>query len=166
MWCCLELGIGFSDPCGSLPTWDILCMYFAFFFFCSFVSQSAQTGLQPTLMFKLPTDTGQISGITSSSTADLVLTILARCVCIKRWWDTFILQAMFLILLNYIRALDYSSITILGVFPYIRLGTDLLTASIFYAHQVPSFSDYCLLTKISAATHVDAVLWQAVFSRT
>lgn len=55
-----------------------------FFFSCSFVSQSAQTGLQPTLMFRLPTDIEQISGITTSSSANLVLTILARCVCICR----------------------------------------------------------------------------------
>lgn len=64
--------------------YDSMYFSFFFFFFYSFVSQSAQTGLQPTLMFKLPTDIGQISGITSSSTANPVLTILARYVCIKR----------------------------------------------------------------------------------
>lgn len=66
------------------------CIFTHFFFFsCSFVSQSAQTGLQPILMFRLPTDINQISGIISSSSANLVLTILARCVCIQRWWNTF-----------------------------------------------------------------------------
>jgi len=58
------------------------------------VSQSAQTGLQPTLMFRLPTDINQISGITSGSSANLVLTILARCVCISRWRNTFFLHAI------------------------------------------------------------------------
>ena len=24
VWFCVEPGVGFDDPCGSLPTWDIL----------------------------------------------------------------------------------------------------------------------------------------------
>ena len=24
-WCCVEPGVGLSDPYGSLPTWGILC---------------------------------------------------------------------------------------------------------------------------------------------
>jgi len=26
-WCCVESGIGLSDPCGSIPSWDSLCFY-------------------------------------------------------------------------------------------------------------------------------------------
>lgn len=78
----------------SLPFSTQSVSLLIFFFSCSFVSQSAQTGLQPTWMFRLPTDTDQISGITSDSSANLVLTILARCVCICRWYSTFFLQAV------------------------------------------------------------------------